>query len=115
MSRFLPGLVEALEHGGGTHDIADVLEMVRRGTAQMWQAGEACIVSEVRDFPKARVLHFWLATGELDAVIALSRDVLAWGKANGCVSATLSGRRGWEKVLAAEGWSPMLFTMGREV
>lgn len=115
MSRFLAGLVEALEYAGGTHSIEDVLDQVRRGQAQMWTEGDACIVTEVHDYPRKRVLSFWLATGELQDVIALSRKVLAWGRENGCVSATLTGRRGWEKVLAAEGWAPMLFTMGREV
>jgi len=113
--KFLPGLVEALEHAGGTHTIEDVLDQIRRGTAQIWTNEDACIVSEVHDYPRKRVLNFWLATGALPAVIALSREVLAWGKRNGCESATLTGRRGWEKVLATEGWSPMLSVMGREV
>ena len=115
MTEFLPGLALALEYAGGTHTLEDVAEMVKAGRAQVWTAENACIVTEVQDFPRKRVLHFWLATGDLGLVIALSRDVLDWGKSIGCASATLSGRRGWEKVLASEGWSPMLYTMGREV
>lgn len=112
---FLPGLAKALEYAGGTHTIEDLLDQIKRGDAQLWTSENACIVTEVQDFPRKRVLHFWLAAGGLHPVIALSRDVLDWSKSIGCASATLTGRRGWEKVLASEGWSPMLYTMGREV
>ena len=112
---FLPGLQLALDHAGGTHTIEDVLDQIKRGEAQLWTSENACIVTEVLTTPRKKVLHYWLSTGVLDDVITLSRDVLKWGKTVGCQAATLAGRRGWEKVLVAEGWSPMLSVMGREV
>ena len=115
MTEFLPGLATALEYAGGTHTVEDMLDQIKRGEAQLWTSENACIVTEVHTTPRLKVLHFWLATGALDAVVALSRDVLGWGKVVGCQSATLAGRRGWERVLASEGWSPMLSVMGREV
>lgn len=115
MTHPLAGLVDALERGGSTHDLDDVLEQIRTGEAQLWEADDAVIVTEIHDAPRKRVVHFWLATGELDAVIALSRRVLDWAADQGCTQATLAGRRGWEKVLAAEGWAPTLTLMSREV
>lgn len=109
----LSGLVEALERGGSTHTVEDVLRQVEAGEAKLWVRGAALIVTEIHQTPQVKVLHFWLATGSLDEVVALSREVLEWGRAQGCEQATLAGRRGWERVLASEGWAPMLTLMGR--
>jgi hypothetical protein len=115
MRKFLSGLQEALEHSGGTHTLKDVADQITRGAAQVWVNDDACIVTEVHDFPRQRVLHFWLATGDLHAILALQNDVLEWGKKNGCAAASLAGRRGWERVLADEGWTPTVTYMRREM
>jgi len=109
------GLKKALQHGGGTHSIEHVLSAVRDGDAQLWLEKDACIVTEVNDAPNMRTLHFWLATGTLGDVIALSNKVMAWGRDCGCTVATLSGRRGWLKALAAEGWEPHSVEMVRRL
>ena len=109
------GLEEALRRGGDTHTVEDVLDQLSMGEARLFENEDALIVVEIHDSPCKRVLHFWLATGELEAVVELSREVLAWAKEWGCKEATLAGRRGWEKVLASEGWAPMLTVMRREI
>lgn len=111
----LNGLKNALQHGGGSHDLSHVWDAVHAGKAQLWVEGDACIVTEVNDAPNHSELHFWLATGSLDDVIALSNKLLVWGKEMGCDVATLSGRRGWTKALAAEGWEPQMVTMARRL
>lgn len=115
VEKFLPGLEEALAYGGGTHTILDVLDQIQRGEAQIWANEEACIITEVHAYPRAKVLHFWLTTGALDAVLALEDEALAWGREQGCTSATLAGRRGWERVLASHGWAPALSYMRRGI
>lgn len=111
----LEKLQRALDMGGGTHTIGDVAAQVADGAAQVWIEDGACLVTEVQDTPRRRVLRFWLAAGELEPVIALSRKVLAWGKEQGCEMATLTGRRGWVRALRDEGWSESLTVMTREV
>jgi hypothetical protein len=115
MTHHLAGLVEALERGGSTHAVEDVLREIEKGEAQLWEADGALIVTEIHDTPRKRLLHFWIATGELEPVIALSHRALEWAKEQGCTQATLAGRKGWEKALASEGWSPTLILMSREV
>ena len=111
-----PGLTEALERGGSTHTLDDVLKQVERGDAQLWTTEGAVIVTEVSDTPQKRVIHFWLATGELESVIGLSHKILEWAKDTmGCEQATLAGRKGWTRALATEGWHPMLVVMGRDL
>ena len=108
-------LVEALARAGGTHTIHDVLDQCQEGKARMWHREGAVIVTEVYEYPQTKVIHFWLAGGELKSVIALSREVLDWARANGCKRATLAGRKGWTKALASEAWHPELVLMGKEL
>lgn len=111
----LAGIEAALDRAGRTHSLGDVIRQVIAGQAQIWETDGALIVTEIHEAPRARVLHFWVATGELDAVVALSEVVLEWGARNGCSQATLAGRKGWERVLAGAGWSPRLTLMGRSI
>jgi hypothetical protein len=60
------------------------------------------------DYPQGRVVRFWLAAGELEPVIALSRQIYPWAKKLGCVSAAMAGRKGWTKALQSEEWAPTL-------
>jgi hypothetical protein len=109
------GIEEALRLGGGTHTYQDVVDQLQMGEAYIFENEDGLIVVEVHDTPRKRVLHFWLATGNLDAVIALSYEAEAWGKTIGCEMATIAGRRGWERVLKSEGWSPLLSYMGKKL
>lgn len=109
------GLEEALLHGGGTHSIADVFASVDKGTAQLWLDGDAVIVTEINCAPNEKELHFWLAAGPLDEVIALSEKLVGWGRLSGCTVATLTGRRGWTKALKPNGWEPQSVTMARRL
>jgi len=109
------GLEKALDHGGRTHDINHVFAAVGRLEAQVWIEGPCIIVTEVNDSPRERELHFWLAAGTLDEVVALSNKVMEWGREMGCTVASLCGRRGWTKALANEGWGNQLVVMGRRL
>lgn len=109
------GLEQALEYSGGTHDMADVLDQVEEGKAQMWKRRSAVIVTEIHQYPRQKVCHFWLATGELSDVIGLHREIVAWAKAEGCDRATLAGRKGWVKALRDEGWNHGLVLMDKEL
>lgn len=109
-------LERALEMGGGTHTVEDVVSQLDEGHAQLWLGdGDAVIVTQINDNPQVKVLHFWLAAGELQQVVELSEQVLEWGRSVGCERATLSGRRGWVRALADHGWSEQLTVMGREI
>lgn len=115
MKSVVHGLEIALAHGGDTHSVEDVLQQIERGDARLWLGEDALIVTEIHDYPQRKVLHFWLATGEIASVVALSNTILAEGKKMGCAQATLAGRKGWERVLGADGWSPMLRVMSKEI
>lgn len=96
--------------------MGDVARMVLDGHAQVWADGDrALLITEIHEYPRARILHFWIAAGELERVVRLSRRAIEWGRSRGCVRASLAGRHGWTRVLAREGWTPILTVMGREI
>jgi hypothetical protein len=103
----------ALKYGGNTHTFEDVRDMILAGTAQIWPAPRGCAVSEVITYPRKRVLNVWLAAGEMDQIIDMIDSAIAWGKSQGCDAMTLSGRVGWQKVLAKHGFKPTMMTLER--
>lgn len=111
----LDGIERALEVGGGTHAVLDMLRQVTDHEAQLWTAEDALIVTEVHDAPRLRELRFWIATGKRDAVVALSEQVLEWGRKMGCQQAVFTGRKGWVRALADEGWEQWAVVMGRKL
>lgn len=94
----------ALAHAG-THDLADVEQGIAEGYYQFWPCGDSAVVTEVLDTPKKRILNFFLAGGSLAELEAALPIILEWGKTQGCTSASLIGRKGWERTfLTRHGW-----------
>lgn len=106
-ARCSPWIDAALAHAGRTHDLADVLELIKAGDAQFWPGRGAAMVTEVTDFPRAKVLSLWLAGGDLGELInELRPKAEAWGRAQGCAQVTILGRSGWERALRDCGYEP---------
>lgn len=112
---FIPGIEKALSYGGDTHTVEDVVQRVLDGKAKLWSEGDALIFAEVRDYPEKRVLQIWMATGELEDVLALHEKVLEWGRAVGCTLAMFTGRLGWQRALRDRGWESTRVEMHRRL
>lgn len=99
-------LARALSYSGETHEVADVLEGVHEGRFQMWTGEHSVMVTEVEQYPKGKVLHFFLAGGTMDELSVMFPFVRQWGKDQGCVKATLTGRKGWARSFLTKhrGW-----------
>lgn len=80
--------------------------MVESGTCLFWPGNHSVIVTETLEYPRRKVLHFFLASGNLPELAAMVPLILEWGLENGCTSATLLGRKGWQRTfLAKSGWT----------
>lgn len=102
---FLPKVERALGYVG-TYSAQEMAAEVLEGRAQLWQEGEAMIVTQLDAKPRETVLRFWVAAGEMDDVLALAEKVYEWGRSVGCQRAMFIGRKGWEKPLSTHGWEP---------
>ena len=103
-------LEKALEYGGSTHSVEDVVDLIKTGEARLFENEGGVIVAEINKFPLRKAVHFWLLAGELRDVLALEHEVLPWGIEQGATVATATGRRGWGRVSSATGWKPHMFT-----
>jgi len=112
----LKGLEKALAHSLGTHSVGDVVAQILSGDAQLWEDEDALFVTEVHDTPQKKLLHLWLATGDMAALRRLHHRILRWAyEEQGCEMVTLAGRRGWERELANDGWAPVMTVMSKEL
>jgi len=104
-------LQRALEYGGGTHALADVIDLVKSGKAQFWENGDGAIVTEIHEYPRLKAVHYWLISGALQDCLDLDRDIVSWAVGeHGCTEATAVGRKGWGRVSASLGWRPHMYT-----
>jgi hypothetical protein len=108
-------LEAALEYSGGTHTFEDIVEGIHRAAFQFWPAPNGAAITEIIEFPRKRVLHVFLAGGELDQIVDMDKSAGEFAKANGCTAMTIAGRKGWEKVLKKNGWDYYFTTLSREV
>ena len=95
---------DALDRGPPTHDFIHIVDLVSTGRMQLWANETSCVVTEIQDFPKMRVLHLFLAGGSLEGIRDLEENALKWSKSVGCTAWTLAGRKGWERALKDNGW-----------
>lgn len=105
---------DALAYSGGTHTFEDVVAGITESRMQFWPAPRGCAVTEIVVYPKKRVLHVFLAGGEMDQILDMIDSAVEWSKAQGCTSMTIAGRHGWRRVLAEHGYRPVMTVLEKE-
>ena len=105
----------ALELSGGTHTFDDIVSAVYSGRMQFWPAEKACAVTEIVTFPRRKVLHIFLAGGDMQQIVDMDESATKFAKANGCSALTIAGRRGWKKVLNENGYVESFTTLTKEI
>jgi hypothetical protein len=92
-------LLDALEYSGGTHNLEDVAMALHKDYMHLWPTNESVLVTEVLQYPRAKHMHVFLGAGNMDGLIYTMPYVIEQAKKDGCSKVTVTGRRGWEKVL----------------
>lgn len=80
-----------------TDDAETWLDRCLADQAQLWRDGDLWCITEVRETKAGRVLHGVALAGDYND--RLIPEIEAWARSIGCVSAVLSGRRGFAKRL----------------
>jgi hypothetical protein len=112
-----PVLEPALAYAGGTHTYDDVCSLVEEGRLQYWHFGRSAVVTEILQYPRKKILSFFLAGGNLAELHAMLPGLLEWGRSEGCTEAFLTGRAGWTRSFLArqEGWESGLVLMTKAI
>lgn len=100
MTDWLAWLAPALEDATEL----ELLNELAYGRAQLWPGETAAMVTQCVVEPQGRALHVWLAGGDLAGIMALKPGVEAWGRAMGCDYVSIEGRKGWTRLLRADGF-----------
>lgn len=113
---YKPQIEAALQYSGHSHTFDDVVAMVKAGKAQFWGGPTSVIVTEIVLEPQQKVLHFFLAGGNLAELEAMTPMILQWGREKGCVRASLVGRKGWDRTfLKRQGWTNGLVVLEKDL
>ena len=92
-------LLNALEYGNGTHSLEDVAMALNKDEMQFWPGINTAIVTEIITYPRLKAIHVFLAAGDMYEVVRILPYIEKHGKMEGCTQMTMSGRKGWEKVM----------------
>lgn len=88
---------KALAQGGGTHNVADVMQRLEERKAECFPSPsrDSLIITEVLQFPRLRACNYWIVAGHLHECAALQPEIDEWARGEGCSVATATGRMGW--------------------
>ena len=105
----------ALEYSGGTHDYMNIVDGVLSGHMQLWMGDAGCAVTEIIVYPKRKILHVFLAAGDMEQILDFEESAIEFGKMNGCDGMSIAGRPGWQKILGKRGWNMAFVNLSKEI
>lgn len=111
LERCRPWIEAALEYSNGHHEFEDIVDGIVKGNLQLWPGPDGCMVTELIQYPRKKMLNIFLAGGTLEQMHDMANDMRAWAKAQGCDGAMLSGRRGWVREMRKHGWKELWTTV----
>lgn len=110
-------LAAALEYAGETHRFRDLLVGVGHGLYQYWPGDISAVLTELVTYPTGRVeCNIFLAGGDLDELVEeMLPEIEAWARRKGCTGITVSGRKGWARVLKDHGYGDPSIVVRKEL
>lgn len=109
-------VLDALQYTGGTHTLQDVADGLHTTKMQLWPGINSAVVTEITITPQQKILHYFLAGGNLRELSLMRPMIEDWAKAQGCNKVTLAGRRGWERTfLKDSGYKPAWYILSKEL
>ena len=116
LKRCQPWIQAALDSGvDTTHTFEDIALGVLQARYQLWAADDACGITEVLHYPQTKHLHIFLAGGNMERLVDMNASVEEFARYVGASAVTINGRKGWAKVLAPEGYEPLLTTLAKKL
>lgn len=112
LERCRPWIEAALAEGLGTHEFDDIAAACCSGHMQLWPLANGCLVTEIKAYPRKKVLNVFLGGGDLHALVDMTDEITKWAKSKGCDIATVQGRKGWARVF---GWQHAGTTIKRDL
>lgn len=106
---------KALEHGGGTYELDDVIEGLHDGRFQIFWNDYGVCITEIVNGPRRSYLNCFVVAGELPGVMELQSKIDEFAREMGCAYLMTTARLGWQKVLPQFGWDKTSVVFTRPV
>lgn len=101
-----PILAPALEYDIGERSIEEIRASFEGGALELFTAGRSALLAELIGLADGKVLHIYLAAGELGEVTNILRpQAELFARMNGATAAIIGGRRGWIRAWRQHGYS----------
>ena len=97
-------LARLLERMGDVFTVSDILAAIAEGKMQSFAEGDSWAITQVIQFPRARMLEILVAIGDLDECRILHDRILQYAKDNDISLIQAYGRRGWLGDARSHGW-----------
>lgn len=105
----------AINRSGNKATLEEVLYELECGHAQLWEAENATVVTQVSDYGDFRCLNVWLAGGNLDEIIGLLDAAEDFARYHGCDRIEVTGRMGWKRALKDHGFEPTSIVLEKRI
>ena len=97
-------LARVLDAMGALFTLDDILTAIHEGRMQSHVVGNSWAITQIQDFPRARVLNLFAVVGDLPDIPELQRKVLGYADEVNAALVSAHGRRGWFPQAEAYGW-----------
>src|SRR5262245_26704137 len=98
-------IARALSYSNYAYDLEGLWNAIASGRFQVIYTNNAIVLMETIDYPRFRLLNFFLAAGDLEDCEFLEPIGCEWGRSRGCTRAAMLGRKGWGRsFLDRLGW-----------
>jgi hypothetical protein len=87
----------ALVRAGDLYSLEDIIVRLADGRMQQFVQGESWLVTQVVDYPRARVLEFFLVVGSGPDLVYLEDQAVYYAISIGATQIRAFGRPGWAK------------------
>lgn len=97
-------LARTLERMGGVYTVSDILAAIAAGRMQSFAEGDSWAITQVIQFPRARMLEILIALGDIEECRILHDRILQYARDNDISLIQAYGRRGWLADAESHGW-----------
>lgn len=99
----------------GQMNFADAVELARARKLQIFSQPECLVLTQVCDWPRARVLDYVAVAGTLRGVMAIQSTIEDFARSERCTALSACGRPSWGYVGERLGWRPRAMLFGKQL
>ena len=109
-------ILPILQHENG-HSLVSVEKRLGNNSAKLFRNKTALIVTELIQYPHAKVTNIWMGAGDLNGIKSLLPEVEMYAKKKGCSRLEFTGREGWKRWTENNnlGWTMKNIVMKKEI